>query len=212
MKNIVEYSLGYLDGIQRGKRKFMDSLGKSSVEIIKQYVDASARVNPSMLQHMYEWEQSGSPSARLFDIDYTVSNLGLSIMSSFRQSATVKSGSNVPFYDKARIMESGIPVTIKPKKAEALSFVADSGETIFTKSPVIVSNPGGDAAAGGFQKTLDTFMDRYFSQAFLRSSGVDKYLENQILYKKNLSAGKSVGRSVGVNTGYKWIANAGIIL
>jgi hypothetical protein len=54
------------------------------------------------------------------------------------------------------------------------------------------------------------FFNRYFSQAFLRVSGVAQYLENPRAYKKNIQAGKRVGRSKGVSTGYRWIANAGV--
>ena len=54
------------------------------------------------------------------------------------------------------------------------------------------------------------FFNRYFSQAFLRVSGVAQYLENPIIYKKDMKAGKSMGKAKGVSTGYRWIANAGV--
>lgn len=209
MQNIVNYSMGFLEGVSRGKRQFLDNLGKNSVDVLKDYVDTMARVDQPMLQHMYEWDKAGSPDARLFDIEYTVSNLGLSIKSSFRQSTSVKSGSKVPFYDKARIMEEGIPVTIKPTRAKALRFEVD-GEEVFSKGPVRVNTPGGEYAAGGFQKTIDRFFSVYFTQAFLFSSGIAQYLKNPFLYKKNLPAGKRSGRPAGISTGYKWIANAGV--
>lgn len=209
MNNIINYSLGFLEGIQSGKTEFLNNLGKNTIQSMKDYVDMNARVDPQMLQHMYEWNQVGSPSGRLYDLNYTVSNLGLSIKSSFRQSTSIKEGSNIPFYDKARIMENGIPVTIRPKTASVLAF-DDNGETIFTKNPITIQNPGGKMAQGGFEKTFDDFM-RYFSQAFLMSSGIGKYLKNPVAYKKNLAAGKRGGKSVGVQSGYRWIANAGLV-
>jgi hypothetical protein len=106
-------------------------------------------------------------------------------------------------------MEEGIPVTIRPRLAQALAF-DDNGETIFTKSPVRVDNPGGTQVEGGFERVFDMFFNRYFSQAFLRVSGVAKYLENPQVYKKDMQAGKKMGKSKGISTGYRWIVNAGV--
>jgi hypothetical protein len=209
MNNIVDYSVGFLEGIHRGKTVFLKTLGLETVELMKEFIDSNARVNPEMLHHIYEWHQTGSPSARLYDISYTTSQLGLSFKSSFSQSTSIKNGSRTPFYDKARIMEEGIPVTIRPRIAQALAF-EDNGEMVFTKNEVRVDNPGGTAVEGGFEKVFDMFFNRYFSQAFLRVSGVAKYLENPIVYKKDMAAGKRMGRSKGISTGYRWIANAGV--
>ena len=210
MNNIVEYSLGYLDGVKAGKTVFFKNLGLNVKEVLEKYIDSNARVNPQALNHIYEWYQVGSPNARLYDIKYTVSNLGLSFITNFKQSSSLKEGSNVPFYDKARIMEEGIPVVITPRNSDVLVFEQD-GETIFTKNSVNVNNPGGDATTGAFEKVIDSFFTKYFTQAFLRSSGISQYLENPVLYKKNLTAGKKSGRSKGRDVGYRWIANAGLL-
>jgi len=209
MSNIVDYSVGFLEGIQKGKTIFLKTVGLETVELMKEFIDSNARVNPDMLHHVYEWNQTGSPSARLYDISYTTSNLGLSFRSSFRQSTSIKNGSRTPFYDKARIMEEGIPVTIRPRVAQALAF-EDNGKTVFTKNEVRVDNPGGTEVQGGFEKVFDMFFNRYFSQAFLRVSGIARYLENPIVYKKDMAAGKRIGKSKGLSTGYRWIANAGV--
>jgi hypothetical protein len=209
MNNMIQYSFGFTEGVKRGRNHILNAVGKDAIDLIKQYIDSSARTNPAILQHMYEWDQTGSPNARLFDIDYTVSGLGLSIKSTFRQSVSVKNGSTVPFYDKARIMENGIPVTIRPRNASVLAF-EDNGEQVFTKNPIVVDNPGGIQAQGGFEKTFDSFFNNYFSQAFLRVSGVMDYIRNPSAFTKNLSAGKRGGKSVGISTGYTWIANIGV--
>lgn len=130
MNNIMDYSIGFLEGVHRGKNQFLHSVGVETIELLKEFIDSSARVNPEVLHHVYEWSQIGSPSGRLYDLDYTVSGLGLSIKSSFKQSTIIKAGSNVPFYNKATIIENGIPVVIRPKKAKALRFEQD-GEEIF---------------------------------------------------------------------------------
>ena len=207
MNNIVQYAFGFLDGVQKGKKVFLQNLGMGTIQAMAQYVDVSARGNPAALHHVYEWSQTGSPSARLFDINYTVSNLGLSINSTFRQSRTVKQDSHTPFYNKAKIMEEGIPVTIKPKRSSVLVFT-EEGETVFTKSPIVVRNPGGDRVQGSFERTMDEFILRYFKQSFLRASGIYDYINKPTVFKKNIKAGSKVGKSKGVETGFKWIANA----
>ena len=75
MSNIVDYSMGFLEGIQRGKTIFLKTVGLETVELMKEFIDSNARVNPDMLHHVYEWNQTGSPSARLYDISYTTLSL-----------------------------------------------------------------------------------------------------------------------------------------
>jgi hypothetical protein len=210
MKNIVEYSFGFVDGVKAGKQLFFRNLGVNVKEILEKYIDSNARVNPQALHHVYEWYQTGNKNARLFDVTYTISNLGLSFFTNFKQSQTVKDGSNVPFYNKAKIMEEGTPVIIRPRNSDVLVF-NDNGEEVFSKAPIRVENPGGRATSGSFEKIIDTFFQMYFTQAFLRSSGMADYLENPITYKQNLSSGKIQGRSKGISTGYKWIASAGVV-
>ena len=209
MNNIVQYAIGFLDGVQKGKKIFLNNLGQGTIQAMAQYVDVSARGNPNALHHVYEWSQTGSPSARLFDINYTVSNLGLSLNSTFRQSRSVKQDSHTPFYNKAKIMEEGIPVTLKPKRSSVLVFTED-GETVFTKKPIVIRNPGGDRVQGSFERTMDEFILRYFKQSFLRSSGIYNYIKKPTVFKKNIKAGSKVGKSKGIETGFKWIANAKI--
>jgi len=209
MNNIINYSFGFLEGINRGKKIFLDKLGQGVIQSLSQYIDVQARSNPKALHHVYEWNQTGSPSARLFDLRYTVSNLGLSLNSTFKQSRTVSENMTAPFYDKARIMENGIPVTIAPTKSKVLKFNGPSGE-IFTSKPIKVENPGGDEVYNGFESVFDEFMMRYFKQSFLRASGLYDYIKKPTLYKKNLRAGSRMGRSKGVDTGFKWITNATI--
>ena len=207
MNNAIQYSVGFMEGVERGKPIFMQKLGVSLIEAMKQFIDANARVNPAMLQHVYEWEQAGSPNARLFDINYRSTKNGISVGATFRQSSSVKPGSYVPFYDKARIMEQGIPVTIVPTRAKALRFETEDG-TVFTKGPVTVTNPGGDYAAGGLENAIDTFINQYFTQSFLRFSGLARYIEKAELFKRDFRKAKNGGRSAGISAGYRWIVNA----
>lgn len=210
MDNLIKYSLGYVDGIEGGKTAFFASLGPKVAEIASQYIDSNSRLNPETLHHIYEWYKVGSPDSRLFDIKYTISNLGLSFNATFKQSTSIKNGSRVPFYDKARIMESGVSVTIEPRQSRVLAFDID-GQEIFTSNPVTVQNPGGNTQKQ-FEKVFDSFFKFYFSQAFLRNSGLKQYFNRPVLYKKNLRQGMAVGRSAGFKTGYRWVANAGVAI
>ena len=85
LNNIINYSMGFLDGVQKGKSVFLKNLGAGTIQAMAAYVDISAKGNPNALHHVYEWYQTGSPEARLFDIDYTVNNAGLTFNSKFRQ-------------------------------------------------------------------------------------------------------------------------------
>jgi hypothetical protein len=209
LNNIVKYSEGFLDGAKSGKKVFLDNMGGRVIEALNRYIDAMARSDRDALHHVYEWYRTGSPEARLFDLNYTVSNLGLSIKSSFRQSTSVSKDSKVPFYDKARIMELGIPVTIKPKKSSVLVF-EDAGETVFTKKPITVYNPGGTESQYGYGFVFDSFFKNYFTQSFLKSSGLMNYISNPVIYKKNFASGSKGGRELGKKVGYTWIINADI--
>jgi len=208
MNNVVQYSLGFIEGVKRGRNMFLKSLGSGIKEMLEVFIDANARSNPQALHHIYEWYKTGSPDARLFDINYSVSNAGLSFSSTFSQSNSIKEGSSSPFYNKAKIMEEGIPVTISPKRSQVLVF-EENGETVFTKGSVEVSNPGGIQVQGSFERIVNLFFTRYFTQAFLRSSGVTEHFKNPVVYKKNLQKGKNTGRSVGLSTGYSWITSVG---
>jgi hypothetical protein len=206
LQNVVNYSFGFIEGAQNGKRAMLDNLGKGTIEALSQYIDAMARGDQAALHHVYEWYQTGSPAGRLFDLGYTVSNAGLSVKSSFRQSNTVAENSNEPFYNKARIMEEGIAVTISPKR-KALVF-EEGGETVFVSRPITVNNPGGTAVEGSYERVFDSFFKNYFTQAFLKASGLFDYISKPVLYKKNIAAGSKGGRQVGKKVGYTWIANA----
>lgn len=209
MRNIIGYSEGFLEGVERGRAKMLSNIGKLSVEVIKEYIDSSARVNPEALHHVYEWYQTGSPNARLFDIVYSVNGVGLSIRSQFRQSNSIKDGSNTPFYDKAKMMEAGVSVTIRPRQATVLTF-DDNGEQVFTKKEIKVDKPGGSEVQGSFEAAFDAFMRGYFSQAFLSSSGILAKIKDLSMYKKNMSLGKRSGRQKGIDVGYRWITSVGV--
>jgi hypothetical protein len=210
MSNILEYATGFVDGAQKAKPVMLKNLGYKIKEILYAYIDAMARVEPARLHHVYEWYKVGSPEARLYHLDCLVSGVGLTVSYTLSQSKSIRSGSNVPFYNKASIMENGTPVTIKPRNAQALAFEQD-GEMVFTKQPVRVENPGGIEVEGAFAETLKTFFNSYLSQAMLDVTGMRRDLEDMSEFKQSFRGAKTGGYSLGVATGIKWISKVGTI-
>lgn len=208
MNNLISYSQGFLDGAKAGMPLFLATVGEKTKEILEMFIDSNARANPDALHHIYEWYQVGSPSGRLFDIDYTVNNYGLSMNGELTQSQTVKSGSKDPFYDKAKIMEEGVGVTITPKKSSVLVF-EDGGKTVFTKNSVRVENPGGAATQGSFDRVFEMFFTSYFRQSFMEISGLKSQMGSMMSFTNNLPAGMRVGRGAGTSAGLQWIKSIG---
>lgn len=204
MNNAVAYSNGFLDGAKLAKSQLSTMLGIELRTLVAEFIDSNARVDPASLHHVYEWYQTGSPASRLFDIDYKVIAGGLTMYGTLTQSRSIANGSKTPFYDKARVMEAGIPVTISPKQSSVLAFEQD-GETVFTKKPVTVSNPGGSQVAGSFEQTFRSFFLTYASQSLLDISGLGNQIRNSKEYDKSFSAGVKSGRSVGLSAGKKHI-------
>ena len=210
LTNFSKYSEGFLEGIEKGKPSFLAKLANSTIKTLKEFIDSNARVNPATLQHIYEWYRTGSPASRLFDIEASVSNSEIKFFTNFKQSTSIQNGSTTPFYDKARIMEEGTPVTIKPVKAKVLSF--DIGtEHIFTDGPIVVDNPGGTQAQHGLENVVNLFFNNFFSQSFLKSSGIIDHLENPIAFNRGLSMGKQNGKTAGIEVGYNWINKETVI-
>lgn len=209
MTNITEYSIGFTEGVERGMGNLIQKIGQLAVDNIKEYIDSSARVNPQALHHVYEWYQTGSPDARLFDVEYTKNGMsGVFVFANFKQSLSVRNGSNVPFANKAESMENGERLVIKPKSSKVLAFESN-GEEVFTQKPVIISEAGGGETTNSFEKIFESFFNNYFSQSFLQTSGLYDYLSKPTDYKKNVRAGSRGGRSVGISTGQAWVTKAG---
>lgn len=208
MNNIIEFSEGFFEGVNNGKSNFSENLAKETLDVLKEFIDSNARVSPEALHHMYEWYSTGSPDARLFDIEYTSKSNGISFTSSFRQSSSVREGAMVPFYNKAEIMEKGLSVRIRPIRSEVLAF-EDGGQTVFTKKEINVANPGGLQTTGSYENVFNQFFSSYFSQAFLMSSGVMSRISDMSDFTTNFSQGTKGGRAAGVRVGFRWMSTRG---
>lgn len=210
MNNIVGYHQGFLEGAKSGHTALLRRMGNSVKEHLGNFVDSNARTSPQMLHHVYEWHRTGSPEARLFDLSYSTSGGTLTVKYTLRQSTVIKNGSTVPFYNKAKIMESGSPVTIAPVTRTALKFQA-GGEDVFVRGPVTVQNPGGTATTGAMERAFDSFFQNYFTQSFLRTSGILFEMQRLREYRQGLPKARSGGRTAGIQAGKNWVAGKGAL-
>jgi hypothetical protein len=146
------------------------------------YVDSQARTKPKSLHHMYEWGKAGVATSRLFNL-YKIDTEGLS----FRINYDFKlSKSSVPsknkkqkkkyiFANKALVMETGMPVIIRPRSAERLVFELD-GETVFMPkgTSVTVRRPGGAQATNQFALSYGRFFGGQLVNSSIKSSGLQR--------------------------------------
>lgn len=202
LDNSVQYSSGFVEGIERNKNEFYQELASCTLDTLNKYIDAQARMHPEKLHHVYEWNMLGEIDGRLFEFKTTIMNNNIKFDGKFLPSKTISDSATEPFIDKANIMENAIEIEISPKNSNVLVFES-GGETVFTSNSIYVAHPGGAAVENGFGDTINNFFENYFSYAIL-----DKILKELSFpkeYDKNFVAGTKVGRSVGKNAGKEYL-------
>ena len=209
LKNSVEYSGAFATELKKNARVLNEQVGQTSIEAFYDYLDGLARSHPGMLHHVYEWGQVGDPFGRLYDLTISVNATSAVIDAEFEQSQVPSPSSNEPFYDKARIMESGETVVINQVEAKALFFEID-GEEFFRSGPITIANPGGMATRGSFLNAFNEFYGSYFTEVYLESIRFYKYFSNPREYEKYFkSAVKGGGAySKGKTAALSWIMNS----
>lgn len=209
LNNAVSYSVGFTKGAQSARLDFNRELGFFIEEALNKYIDAKARANSESLHHVYEWEQVGSPSGRLFEFNVSATQRTIRLSGRLLPSRSISPTSTEPFVNKAEIMEDRITITIEPENGEFLVF-EDDGQTIFTKNSVTVETPGGPAVGGSFEKAVDDFFNNYLTVGLLRSSGIFDKLEYANEYSNRFSQGTRVGESAGISAGRQYLSIGGI--
>ena len=208
LKNTVDYSSAYLAELNRNKAVLNEKVGDLSIDAFYEYLDSLARSHPGMLHHVYEWGQVGDPQGRLFELALSINGTSAVIDAQFLESTIPADNAKEPFYDKATIMEEGIPITIKEVNAEAL-FFEDNGEEFFRVGPITIMNPGGAATRGSFVQAFNEFYSDYFIDFYLNSIKFYKYFSNHNEYEKYFaSAAKGGSSSKGTKAALSWIMNA----
>lgn len=125
------------------------------------YVDNIARSNHMKYHHLYEPGYTGEQKYRLFQANVSgEKNPTLSF--NFIQSR-IPGESGYVFYNRAYVMENGIPLTIKPKNSRFLRFQYKG--KYFTKKQVYVAQPGGPQVAGSFVEIFNIFMTQIANKA-----------------------------------------------
>jgi hypothetical protein len=173
------------------------------------YIDATARTKPKSLHHVYEWNKTGIPSARLFNLNPTPGvGLSLGINNQFKLSKSTvpnknkKQKTKYKFPNKAAVMESGMPVTIRPRSAQRLVFELD-GITVFMPkgSSVTVRSPGGKAASNRFSLAYNIFFSGNLVNLSIKNSGFQQIFGSKISQALSLPATiKKVRYSFSPNT------------
>ena len=46
MSNVINYSTGFVDGVQMGKKELFENLGPEVVQMASNFIDTNARVSP----------------------------------------------------------------------------------------------------------------------------------------------------------------------
>ena len=206
MNNAVQYSDGFLEGIQMSREQFNKFVAGYTVEALERYIDARARMNPEALHHVYEFNSVGQSNGRLFKFKTVARGNNINISGSFLPSSSVSNTSREPFINKAEIMENGISIVITPRGDNPLVF-ENNGELVFTRNSISIDHPGGDQVAGSFGRTIDDFFNNYFTNAILYP--LFKQLENPKEYDEYFAAGTKSGKSIGVRAGRKYFILTG---
>jgi hypothetical protein len=189
------------------EKKFQSVIFKQINQDFGLYVDAQARMNPKSLHHMYEWNKTGNKGARLFNMSIlSTDGLSFKINSQF-----LPSKSAVPnqfrnrkhvFINKASMMESGMPLTIRPRFAERLVFETSTGVVYMPKgASVTVTRPGGGKATGRFQIAYAQFFTGNLVNSSIKKSGFQQIFNSALTKSMRVPADvKKVKYSFSANT------------
>jgi hypothetical protein len=168
------------------QNKFNSMIFNQINEDFGAYIDAKARTSPLALHHVYEWKKAGNKESRLFEINkLSQDGLSFSIGYSFKLSKSLvptnKGKHRHVFANKAAVMESGMPVVIRPRSAERLVFEVD-GSTVFMPkgAPVTVTKPGGVRVKDTFKVSYKHFFTGNLVNLSIKKSGFQKMFNSSI--------------------------------
>jgi hypothetical protein len=208
LNNTVRYSNGFVTELNKNKSLLNQKVGMTSISAFYDYLDGLARSHPGMLHHVYEWGSIGDPMERLYGLSLEVNNTSAVIDAEFLQSNIPSEDGQEPFYNKAIIMEEGIPVTINEKNAQALAFTID-GQEYFRVGPITIANPGGEATRGSFVEAFNEFYGSYFTNVYLQAIKFYDYFSNAKAYENGFASGvNGGGYPLGKAAALSWISRA----
>ena len=188
------------------KNKFREVIFNQIDKDFGEFVDSQARVKPRSLHHVYEWDQAGDKSARLFKLNkLNTEGLGFSVSYEFLPSKTFASAEGNRkhvFVNKASVMEAGMPLKIAPRHSKRLVFETN-GYTVFMPegASVTVRRPGGTGVKNSFMMTYSRFFKGSLVNTSIRNSGFQQLFNKSMTRALNLpSEIKTVKYSFNPNT------------
>ena len=161
-----------------------------------EFIDASARVKPASLHHVYEWNKIGQETSRLFKLNRMDSDgLSFRVTYDFKLSKSAVPSKNKKqkkkyiFANKASIMEAGMPIIIRPRSAERLVFELD-GVTVFMPkgSSVTVKSPGGRASSNQFRLNYGRYFGGQLVNNSIKASGFQNIFNSKMSKALNTPA------------------------
>lgn len=209
LNNVVKYSDGFIKETKAKQGYVASKLAGASIEGFYDFLDMTARTDPEMLHHIYEWREVGVPEARLVELKKITSGKNVLIESDFLMSFSIPEGGSEPFDQKAYIMENQIEVEPMAKDAKAMHF-SWNGEEYFRTGPLVVVNPGGEATRDGFLKVFKVFYDTYLDNVYLNAIGFYDHFSDARRYSLNFNSAVSGtgAREKGRKTALSWVLSA----
>jgi len=173
IRNVVAFDAEMVNQLTQGnlRRRILRSGARGATEYYFKMLDAKARSDHKSFHHIYEWDKTGDPNARLFE--YSLSDTDPVTINFNLLQSTEPNRDGYMFYNKAFVMEIGEPVTIYPKNVQKLKYQY-KGNTVFTSKPSFVPNPGGDYVAGSFENETSNFMQYHFTKSLTTLGFFDK--------------------------------------
>lgn len=183
------YQAGVLAELETSKgfqRQFKSVIFNQIQKDFGEYVDAKARISPSSLHHVYEWNRVGDPTARLFKLTAKdFDNLSFRVLTDFKLSKTAVP-SNIGntrhvFRNKAFVMEQGQPLVIKPVKAERLVFEIRGSVVFMPKGEsVTIRSAGGGKTTSRYKIAYSQFFTGRLVSESIKKSGFQKMFRSGI--------------------------------
>lgn len=188
---LAEYDRALISSIYISKEN-KAIIERAAANVVSNYfnelLDAKARVMPLSFHHVYEHNQVGTRSGRLFEKQVTSTGAGATISYSFKPSRT-RTESGYIFKYKASVMESGQMVRVVPVNATVLYFFSEKvGAHVFSVGSLI-PNPGGKAVKNSFKNEFNNFT-RYKAKGVLIQLGFWTKVHRALVLKRKMKVSK----------------------
>lgn len=219
LENTTKYTEGFLTGTRGELVSFNRTLGQAMVDLIYPYIDSASQMNPEKLHHVYEPGMVGDPNGRLFEVQLSrVGPKTITITGHFLRSKVITDRAKEPFYERARVMEGGISVSISPKYEKVLVFwprqsiYVDEDDLVtggvegpvVTAKTIFVEHPGGPAVEGSFGETINAFFKSYLTRAVMDPAL--QRLTTPDEYHRYFAEGAKMGHEAGIRAGKRFMA------